>query len=468
MDYPKHRAESQTRTGGHVVGGSETGTYGDAARPGNSGSSPRTTPACRTVPVRDHKRFPSRLHRPANGASPHPAANHELRDSQRELRRLSAQLMTIQETERQRIAADLHDGIGQSLSLIKLSLESGLELMGAGESAQGLALFQGMTHQLNDAIAELRRTTSGLRPPMLDDLGIIPTLAWFFRQLEPVCGGKRIESEVAIAEADVPPPIKATIFRILQEAMNNVLKHADADKVRVCLKKSGPRIQLSIEDNGHGFDPVMHAPCDRRCGFGLLTMKERALSSGGVFEVESAPGRGTRIAVTWQPTGGAAQGGAEAPAKDEQVKTKGTRPSGAVFRARQRGRGFTLLELLVVMVIIGLLAGYVGPKYFSQIGKSQVKTARAQIDALGKALDQFRLDTGHYPTMEEGLQALVTRPSTEPKWDGPYLSKAVPPDPWGNPYVFKIPGDHGEYDLLSYGKDGRPGGDGEAADVTNW
>jgi len=134
----------------------------------------------------------------------------------------------------------------------------------------------------------------------------------------------------------------------------------------------------------------------------------------------------------------------------------------------QVNRGFTLLELLVVMVIIGLLAGYVGPKYFSQIGKSEVKAARAQIDALGKALDQFRLDTGHYPTMEEGLAVLVTRPANEPKWDGPYLTKDVPLDPWGNPYVFKIPGDHGEYDLLSYGKDGQPGGVGEAADVTNW
>ncbi len=131
-------------------------------------------------------------------------------------------------------------------------------------------------------------------------------------------------------------------------------------------------------------------------------------------------------------------------------------------------RGFTLLELLVVMVIIGLLAGYVGPKYFSQIGKSEVKAARAQIDALGKALDQFRLDTGHYPTMEEGLAVLVTRPANEPKWDGPYLTKDVPADPWGNPYVFKIPGDHGDYDLLSYGKDGQSGGTGEAADITNW
>ena len=130
--------------------------------------------------------------------------------------------------------------------------------------------------------------------------------------------------------------------------------------------------------------------------------------------------------------------------------------------------GFTLLELLVVMVIIGLLAGYVGPKYFSQIGKSEVKVARAQIDALEKALDQYRLDTGHYPAIEQGLNALVSKPGNEPKWDGPYLKKAVPADPWGNPYIYRKPGEHGEFDLLSYGKDGQPGGAGEAADITNW
>ncbi len=131
-------------------------------------------------------------------------------------------------------------------------------------------------------------------------------------------------------------------------------------------------------------------------------------------------------------------------------------------------RGFTLLELLVVMVIIGLLAGYVGPKYFSQIGKSEVKATRAQIDGLGKAIDQFRLDVGRYPNTEEGLKSLITRPSNLNKWDGPYLAKNVPMDPWGNPYIYKSPGEHGEYDLISLGKDGQPGGEGEAADITNW
>ena len=136
--------------------------------------------------------------------------------------------------------------------------------------------------------------------------------------------------------------------------------------------------------------------------------------------------------------------------------------------SRATSRGFTLLELLVVMVIIGLLAGFVAPRYFAQVGKSQVKVAKAQIDALDKALDQFRLDVGRYPTSEEGLAALTAAPSGEANWAGPYLKKAVPADPWGRQYVYQQPGSHGDFDLLSYGRDGRPGGTGEDADVTNW
>ncbi len=131
--------------------------------------------------------------------------------------------------------------------------------------------------------------------------------------------------------------------------------------------------------------------------------------------------------------------------------------------------GFTLLELLVVMVIIGLLASYVGPKYFSQIGKSEIKVARAQIDAIDKSLAQYRIDVGHFPTTEQGLGALVATPSGEPKWNGPYLSKSVPSDPWGRPYHYKCcPGEHGDFDLYSFGKDGVAGGTGEQGDITNW
>ncbi|SFP52455.1 general secretion pathway protein G [Nitrosomonas cryotolerans] len=130
--------------------------------------------------------------------------------------------------------------------------------------------------------------------------------------------------------------------------------------------------------------------------------------------------------------------------------------------------GFTLLELLVVMVIIGLLAAYVGPKYFSQVGKSEIKMAQAQIDSLEKALHQYRLDVGNYPATESGLAALVTRPNNESKWQGPYLTKMPPADPWGHAYIYKYPGERSEFDLYSHGKDGQPGGEGEAADITNW
>lgn len=130
--------------------------------------------------------------------------------------------------------------------------------------------------------------------------------------------------------------------------------------------------------------------------------------------------------------------------------------------------GFTLIELLVVMVIIGLLAGYVGPRYFSQLGKSETKVAQAQVDALGKALDQYRLDVGRYPSADQGLDALVKKPVNEPRWAGPYLTKGVPLDPWGRPYIYRLPGQHSEYDLYSLGKDGQTGGKAEDADVTNW
>jgi general secretion pathway protein G len=129
--------------------------------------------------------------------------------------------------------------------------------------------------------------------------------------------------------------------------------------------------------------------------------------------------------------------------------------------------GFTLLELLVVMVIIGLLAAYVGPRYFSQIGKSEQTSAKAQIESFRRALDTYRLDVGNYPASADGLQALVTAPANAAKWNGPYLAKAIPLDPWGKPYVYKSPGSKGDYELLSYGKDGQPGGSGDAADITS-
>ncbi|MDR6498989.1 general secretion pathway protein G [Burkholderia ambifaria] len=144
------------------------------------------------------------------------------------------------------------------------------------------------------------------------------------------------------------------------------------------------------------------------------------------------------------------------------------RQGGGLARRMRASRGFTLLELLVVMVIIGLLAGLVAPRYFEQVGKSNVKIARAQIVSLGQALDQYRLDVGVYPTTEEGLDALVNKPQSAPRWSGPYLQKAVPVDPWDRPYQYRSPGEHGDYDLYSLGKDGRGGGTGENVTISSW
>lgn len=135
---------------------------------------------------------------------------------------------------------------------------------------------------------------------------------------------------------------------------------------------------------------------------------------------------------------------------------------------RYPANGFTLLELLVVIVIIGLLAGLVAPRYFGQVSKSNTQVARAQLDLLQKALDQYRLDVGSYPPTELGLTALNTKPQGLDKWAGPYLAKEVPLDPWGGNYLYKLPGEHGEYDLVSLGKDKQVGGTDEAADVTSW
>lgn len=132
----------------------------------------------------------------------------------------------------------------------------------------------------------------------------------------------------------------------------------------------------------------------------------------------------------------------------------------------RNARGFTLLELLVVIVIIGLLAGLVAPRYFDTVGKSKTKIAKAQIDSLDKALDQYRLEVGAFPTKEQGLDALVKPPAGVSKWQGPYLKKAVPMDPWGNPYIYTVSESRTEIDITSLGSDGKPGGQGDAKDVS--
>ncbi len=135
---------------------------------------------------------------------------------------------------------------------------------------------------------------------------------------------------------------------------------------------------------------------------------------------------------------------------------------------KKNNKGFTLIELLVVMIIIGLLASLVAPKLFNKLESSKRKTAKAQIQMIETALDAFRLDVGRYPTTQEGLKVLWKNPGNIKKWDGPYLPKPVKEDPWGNPYIYKSPGEHGPYDLYSLGADGKPGGTGDNADITSW
>lgn len=223
-----------------------------------------------------------------------------LRESRDELRRLSGLLATIQEDERRRIALDLHDGLGQSLSLIKLSIENAASLLTAGEASEASASLQQLIPRVREALVEVRRVSTELRPSILDDLGILPTLSWFFRELEAACSHLVVEKAFNVAEHEVPVPLQITLYRIVQEASNNIVKHAGADRVRVSLDRIDQMLHLLIEDNGCGFDPASIPWVEGEAkGLGLLSMKERASFSGGTYRIVSAPGQGTRIEVSW-------------------------------------------------------------------------------------------------------------------------------------------------------------------------
>jgi PAS domain S-box-containing protein len=242
----------------------------------------------------------------------HIRAEAELRASESELRLLSAQLLTAQERERKRIASELHDGIGQAMSAVKFSVESALRMMAEDSAEKGRETLEAVIPRVRGVIDEVRRISMDLRPSTLDDLGILATIGWFSREFQAVYQDLRIEKHISIQEVDVPPPLKTAMFRILQEAMNNLAKHAKADTARIVLKRVDNTIELIIEDNGQGFDIELVALHGRSArGAGLGSMRERAEFSGGTFCLQSTRDVGTRISVSWACRGGQCGSGSQ-------------------------------------------------------------------------------------------------------------------------------------------------------------
>ena len=227
-------------------------------------------------------------------------AEDALRESGKELRILSNQLLSAEEKERKRIARELHDSIGQALSAIKFSVENSLRQLRDGSDQTELESLKAVIPLTQKTIEEVRRIVKDLRPSILDDLGILATINWFCREFQKVYTGIRIESEIDVQENSIPSSHKTVIYRILQEALNNIAKHSRADLITLSLIEQANRVILNIQDNGAGFDvskTISLTPSRR--GFGLASMSERAGLSGADFQITSEPGKGTTIRVEW-------------------------------------------------------------------------------------------------------------------------------------------------------------------------
>jgi PAS domain S-box-containing protein len=223
-----------------------------------------------------------------------------LRESEKTLKVLSSHLFTAQEDERKRLAHELHDGIGQSLSAIKFCAENHLKHLASDLEGESSASLEKIIALTQNAIEEVRKISMDLRPSTLDDLGILPTIAWFCREFQLIYSQIRIEQHIDIRENEVPLSIKTVMFRVLQEALNNVGRHSQADVARLSLRKTESHIELVIEDNGIGFDLAeSHATRSLLKGFGLAGMRERVEFSGGVFIVMPMRGAGTFIRAKW-------------------------------------------------------------------------------------------------------------------------------------------------------------------------
>lgn len=226
------------------------------------------------------------------------SAEQTVRASAKQLRLLSSKLLSAQEEERKRIARELHDSIGSSLSAVKYTLESTI----AGIQGPDNTIQEPLTKLVSvtqHAIEESRRIMTDLRPSMLDDLGIVITTGWLCREFRKIYSHIQIERHVKVEETEIPERLKIVIFRILQEGLNNVAKYSNAHHVKLTLTKTDNRLNLEIEDNGKGFDPNTVAKSDHKGGLGLGSMKERTELTGGTFAIESTIGKGTRIQSTW-------------------------------------------------------------------------------------------------------------------------------------------------------------------------
>jgi PAS domain S-box-containing protein len=223
-----------------------------------------------------------------------------LRKSEENLRTLSSQLLIAQEEERKRVALELHDGIGQSLSAIKYRVETALQEMEGEKSQEGFGLLAPIVPMVRGAVEEVRRIQKDLRPSILDDLGILATLSWFCREFETIYPTIHIEKQIDINENDVPDPLKIVIYRISQEALNNIAKHSHAKRARISLECSDRMIVLSIDDDGVGFDvEKARSEAASTGGLGLSGMRERTQFSGGTFRIESHKGAGTAVQASW-------------------------------------------------------------------------------------------------------------------------------------------------------------------------
>jgi PAS domain S-box-containing protein len=227
-------------------------------------------------------------------------AEQTLRESEHAKRMLTAQVMSAQEKERKRIASELHDGIGQTLSAIKFYVENAIRSLNEQTVENSSQMFRNVIPKLQDAIEEVRRISMDLRPSLLDDIGTLATLSWFCRQFQHVYEALSIELRIDIEESDIPVPLKVAIFRIVQEAMNNCAKYSKANHIHISLMNTGKEIELAVEDDGQGFDIAEVSTKNHGLGgMGLVSMRERAEFSGGTFLIESAPDRGTSMRVIW-------------------------------------------------------------------------------------------------------------------------------------------------------------------------